>query len=114
VHAAAPVRHRRSLALSPVPPARTAAPSRIRPVQGLAPGGKGFIAHFCRPAPVPICADPRLDLPGHQRLTSLLDLNMLVNVLNKDVLLVVREPLRLSRRLFGLGQAAKAGITAWA
>src|SRR5918993_611619 len=26
----------------------------------------------------------------------------------------VTEPLRLSRRLFGLGQAAKAGITAWA
>jgi hypothetical protein len=40
----------------------------------------GFIAYLYRPAPVPICAAPRLDLPGHHDLPAIVDLNVLVNV----------------------------------
>jgi hypothetical protein len=47
----------------------------------------GFIAHLCRPPPSCFAPTPRLDLSGHHRLTPLLDLNMLVDVLHHHVLL---------------------------
>jgi hypothetical protein len=42
---------------------------------------------FAAPPPSRLAPTPRLDLPGHHRLPTVVDLNVLVDVLNKDVLL---------------------------
>jgi hypothetical protein len=67
---------------------RGAASALIRRSLQVVAWGSSFI--FAAPPPSRFALTPRLHLPGHHRLPALADLDMLVNVLNKHVLLAPR------------------------